>query len=322
MVADLVEQLRDVFGWVGPVDVAAGPRGALGQIWQVRVGADRYALKEVLGPPPPPARIAGELAFAATTGVRVPRSHPARDGRYAVPAPNGAHLRLYDWIDLAPATGSTPADLGVLLAGLHRTAPPLTTELDGSPPSSWYDQPPAAHRWPDAAASGAPWADRLAERLRELPELCAAIGPADPARLVLCHRDLHPENVLADPDGTLVVLDWDNLGPADPSRELARIMFDWYHEGTSDLVAMGELYRAYLAGGGPGRVTGPADCSMLLAGHLNFLLKQARVALDPAAEPRHRAWAEREIDESLRLLPDPGQLSAALAYLRDVPAGR
>ena len=31
----------------------------------------------------------------------------------------------------------------------------------------------------------------------------------------MCHRDLHPDNVFADPDGDLVVVDWDNLGPAD-----------------------------------------------------------------------------------------------------------
>ena len=33
--------------------------------------------------------------------------------------------------------------------------------------------------------------------------VCAAVRPVDPAVLVLCHRDLHPQNVLADPDGEL-----------------------------------------------------------------------------------------------------------------------
>ncbi|MBV1849400.1 phosphotransferase enzyme family protein [Catellatospora tritici] len=315
MVAELVDQLRDTFGWVGPVEVSAGPRGALGQIWQVRVGSDRYALKEIFGQGPSPAVIAGELAFTANAtaaGVRVPRSHPDRDGRYLVAARNGVHLRLYDWIDLSPAVDATPADLGGLLARLHRDAPALTRELDGGLPDPWYDQVPAAHRWHTAVTSAAPWAARLAERLRELPELCAAVGPADPAALVLCHRDLHPENLLADPDGALVVVDWDNLGPADPSRELARTMFDWYCDGSPDLDAMRALYRAYVAEGGPGRITAPADFSMLLAGHLNFLLKQTGVALDPLAEPRHRAWAEREIDETLHLLPTPAQLGRVL----------
>ena len=65
--------------------------------------------------------------------------------------------------------------------------------------------------------------------------------------------------------------------------------------------------------GGPGRITEPADFSMLLACRLNFLLVQARVALDPRAEPRHREWAEREIDEALTILPTPRQLADVLA---------
>ncbi|GHJ44131.1 hypothetical protein Cs7R123_14730 [Catellatospora sp. TT07R-123] len=319
MVAGLVDRLRAAFGWVGPVDVAAGPRGALGQIWRVRVGDDRYALKEIFGRPPSETLLAGELAFAARAaeaGVRVPRSHPDRDGRYLVSAPGGVHLRLYDWVDLGPATApTTPADLGTLLAGLHRAAPATAHELDGSPPDPWYDHAPAADRFHGAAASGAPWSACLAARLRDLPELCAAVTAAEPEALLLCHRDLHPENVLADPEGRLVVVDWDNLGPADPSRELARALFDWYCDGTPDLDAMRELYAAYRAAGGPGRLTGPADFSMLLAGHLNFLLRQTGVALDPAAEPRHRDWAEREIDETLRLVPSPGQLARVLALL-------
>jgi hypothetical protein len=49
---------------------------------------------------------------------------------------------------------------------------------------------------------------------------------------------------------------------------------------------------------------------MLIAVRLNFLLVQARIALDTGAEPRHREWAEREIDEVLRTLPTPRQLAS------------
>ena len=55
---------------------------------------------------------------------------------------------------------------------------------------------------------------------------------------------------------------------------------------------------------------------MLVASRLNFLLVQARVAIDPGAEPRHREWAEREIDEALRILPTPRQLSDVLNLTR------
>ena len=82
--------------------------------------------------------------------------------------------------------------------------------------------------------------DRATRRPAEtLPELCAAVAPADPAGLIVCHRDLHPENVLADAAGALVVVDWDNLGPAAPGRELARALFDWFCDGpTTDLDAV------------------------------------------------------------------------------------
>ena len=65
--------------------VSAGPRGALGQIWRLDVGPARYALKEIFAEPPSEALIEAELAFArraAEAGVRLPASHPDRDGRH------------------------------------------------------------------------------------------------------------------------------------------------------------------------------------------------------------------------------------------------
>ena len=136
--------------------------------------------------------------------------------------------------------------------------------------------------------------------------------PPDPAATVLCHRDLHPENVLAGPDGALVVVDLDQVGPAEPARELARFLFDWCSEGTPDLGAMRRLYDAYVGAGGPGRLGAPRDFTMLVASRLNFLHRQMRIAGDPGAGPEHRGWAEREIDEALRILPTPEQLATVL----------
>lgn len=324
--------LREAFGWDADVVVSAGPRGALGQIWRLEVGPARYALKEIFGEPPSEALLEAELAFArraAEAGVRLPAGHPDRAGRHLLRAPGGGTwLRLYDWVDLRPvdlAAPGTPRELGTLLARLHRCAPAAAAEADGGPPAAWYHQVPAEHEWPqverhqDPAGqewprAGAAWGGRLAERLATLPELCAAVAPADPADLIVCHRDLHPENVLADPAGALVIVDWDNLGPAAPGRELARALFDWFCDGPdADLDAMRAMYEAYVRAGGPGRITEPADFSMLLAGRLNFLLRQTRVVLDPGAERRHRDWAEREIDEALRILPTPRQLADVLA---------
>jgi len=55
---------------------------------------------------------------------------------------------------------------------------------------------------------------------------------------------------------------------------------------------------------------------MLLAHRLNVLLDRARLALDPRTEPRHREWAEREIDAMLRIMPTPRQLATSPKLLR------
>lgn len=302
--------------------IAAGPRGARGQIWRLDVGPASYALKEIFADPPSEALIAAELDFgrrAATTGVRLPGSHPDRDGRYLFPSPTGTQLRLYDWVDLQPvdlAAQGTPQELGALLARLHQCAPTAAEEVEGGPPARWYDRVPAAQDWLQASASGSAWSPRLADLLSRLPELCATVRQADSVGLIVCHRDLHPENVLADPTGALVVLDWDNLGPAAPERELGRALFDWFSDGWTDLDAARNMYDAYVRADGPGRIAEPADFSMLLASRLNFLLRQVGVAIDPAAADRHRRWAEREIDEALRIMPTQQQLEDVMELAR------
>jgi Ser/Thr protein kinase RdoA (MazF antagonist) len=284
---------RAAFGWDEAVEIVPGPRGALGRIWRVRTGYADYALKELFSDPPSEAVIRQEQAFAAA--ARIAAGHKSRTGHYAVAAPDGAWLRAFEWIDLRPVdleNPATPADLGVLLARLHRYAPKATAEVAGGPPDPWYDT------------------------VLESDYAVAEVTRADPAEMVLCHRDLHPENVLADPSGALVVVDWDLLGPATPSRELARALFDWYCDPEPDLPAMRALYRAYVKEGGPGRVERLDDFSMLIATRCNFLQRQQRIARDPRARKDDREWAEREVAEGLRMLPNPGQLAAVLAMAR------
>jgi hypothetical protein len=77
------------------------------------------------------------------------------------------------------------------------------------------------------------------------------------------------------------------------------------------------MVRSYLSEGGPGRVTEPADFSMLLASRLNFLLSQAQLALNPKTPPLHKKWAEQELDVALHILPNERQLSDVLVVARE-----
>ena len=117
-------------------------------------------------------------------------------------------------------------------------------------------------------------------------------------------------------------VDRGDVGPADPARELAKTLVLSFHVGSLDLGAIRRTYAAYAGAAGPAPLRSRADFTMLVATRLNFLSSQAKVALDPTATPRDRAWAEEEIDEGLRTLPTPDLLDAVLdAVERTPPVG-
>ena len=310
-----------------PTGFERGNRGALGRIWRLRTADRSYAVKELFAASTPdPRLVAAEVdvtARAAAAGIRVPLSHPAVDGSFVVPF-DGRWVRVFDWLDLTPADLNAPevaTDLGRLLARLHRSAPRSATEPDGSPPDPWFDVPPEPSwwaRWATAAATSSAagaagsWTARLAESVPRLEHLTALAIPAWPPAMVICHRDLHPENVLAC-DGTLAVVDWDNLGPAEPGRELAKVLFDWFFAaGTLDRTGAGRFWTAYRKSGGPGRLAGTDDFGLLIAARLNFLNRQIGIALDHTVDSEHRAWALKEIDEALTILPTPESFAEVL----------
>jgi Phosphotransferase enzyme family len=118
--------------------------------------------------------------------------------------------------------------------------------------------------------------------------------------LITCHRDLHPDNMLVDSPGELVLLDWDDAGPTSPGRELARLLANWHvHDGKPDAAAVPRTLAAYQAAGGPGRIRDEQSFAMLIACMLNFLHSQASVALDPDTAAEHRQHACAEIPDTL-----------------------
>jgi aminoglycoside phosphotransferase (APT) family kinase protein len=107
------------------------------------------------------------------------------------------------------------------------------------------------------------------------------------------------------------VIDFDNAGPGDPSREIAMVMFEF---GRGDAVRQRNLYDAYLAAGGRGRVRDQADLGLAVAelhhiGHRHLTMWVA--ARDSEARARSLAGIDEFLGDPL-LLPDIEALLEAL----------
>jgi Ser/Thr protein kinase RdoA (MazF antagonist) len=157
-------------------------------------------------------------------------------------------------------------------------------------------------------AAGAPYAARLAELLPALLEIEEILTLMRPVQT--CHLDLWADN-LRRSDGRPFVIDFDNAGPGDPSREIAMVIFEF---GRGDAARQLALYDAYLAAGGPGRARDRADLGLAVAqlhhiGHRHLTMWVA--ARDPEARARSLAGIDEFLGEPL-LLPEVDALLEGL----------
>ena len=260
-------------------------RGKQGQVWCLDTQLGRWAVKETFRPLHE-SEITGAAEFqeaVRATGVLVPRVIRSTEGALLARV-NRTQVRVYAWVELlAPDIDADPVLIGRTVGGIHRVRRSTREPLD-----EWYSAPVGADRWDrlvaELRAARAPFSESLAQMRDELIALEEWIEPA--RRLQTCHRDLWADNILPTPAGDVCVIDWDGCGPADPSQELACVLFEF---GSGSPGRTRALYRAYVDADGPGRVENTGCFSMLIAqlGHIGEAA--CRDWLQPNARSPRRA---------------------------------
>ncbi len=302
---------------LGDGTLSAGPvaRGRLGEIWRLDAATGTWAVKtrptDGSGSEDEVESTARFHEAAVAAGLPAPTVRRTRDRRVLVELAE-TRVAVLGWVDMAePDPGLDPVAVGSLLAGLHGMR---AARFPGpaSPPWAvrpWFHAPVGAAAWDDVIGRtvdrGAPFAADLAAHRDELVGLEARF--AVPGRLLWCHRDLFADNVRAVPGGGLVVFDFDNSGPCDPSWELAFVLTEYATEAAPAHAVVNRararaLWDAYRSAGGPGQLTGPGDFTMIAAvlGHIAELAATRWLeATDEAQRSDAATWVAELTDRPL-----------------------
>jgi thiamine kinase-like enzyme len=280
---------------LGDAATLSGPvaRGEVGQVWRLTTSRGTFAVKEPFEPISlDEVREHADYQEAAhAAGIPVPAVFRAGDGD-AFAELAGVQVRVFEWVDLLERDADVdPAQVGRIVASIHRL------EYRGRLPTDpWYTDAIGSERW-DALldvlhTNGAPFAERLSEMRDELVALEGLME--EPRELETCHRDLWADNVLPTPSGGLCVIDWENCGLADPSQELALVLFEF---GRGDPRRARTLYQAYVEAGGPGRIERRGDFSMLIAQLEHIGADACARWLEPGGSEAERKRQEARAEE-------------------------
>jgi aminoglycoside phosphotransferase (APT) family kinase protein len=213
-IKDVEPLLGGQWATMAHVRIAGGPDGTPDDV-VVRVVPD-----PVMG-----AKEIAVQAAAADAGIRTPRVHLTGEAG----GPLGGAWAV---MDFAPGRS--------MLAGLSgaaaiRQLPALVRRLPAQLANSMaavhrLDADPVARRTRAAAPTASLNIDDLWEHLQaaadDMPPLRAALERLQEARpshadSVVCHGDIHPFNLLLDPDGEVTVLDWTAAAIAPPAYDVA-----------------------------------------------------------------------------------------------------
>lgn len=277
----------------GPLTLAA--QGEQGVIWRIETTTGPYAVKELVLQQTDDEAAADiafqERAAAAATSYDIAATIRTVDGRVLAGVADRL-IRVQGWLDMqAPDPGIDPGLVGQMLAELHGCGEVRTDEVD-----DWYTAEVGNGRWHEYVDALQRVDADVAERLRSVvPELIAFEELiTEPVDVRTCHRDLWADNVRMTPSGRLCVFDWDNCGPADVNHELAVVLWEY---GLDDPTRIATLMNAYAAAGGPGRVTGSGDFTMLIAQFGHFYEMAAAPFLELTATESDRAHAIERFEE-------------------------
>jgi aminoglycoside phosphotransferase (APT) family kinase protein len=297
MHADLVAR---AFGLGGGARLSDGPvaRGKQGDVWRLETSDGEFAVKVPFDPvAEADVRAAAEFQEAAyDAGVPTPRLCRTTEGDVFGDV-GDAWVRVYEWVDLLPPDPMLdPLLVGAALAGVHRVPDP---DPDPGGVDAWYAEPVGAERWDGLVralrAERAPFAEELAGLRDELVALETWVAP--PERVQTCHRDLWADNLVPTVVGGVCVVDWENSGPADPAYELGCVLFEF---ARGDPVRARTLLDAYSTAGGPARISGRADFSMLIAqlGHITGHAAETWLGAAPGSPARAEAatWVAELVD--------------------------
>ena len=308
-------ELARRFGLGRAVRLSDGPvaRGRQGDVWRLETADGAWAVKAPYQPPREDEVRASTLFHeaACAAGVPAPRVRRTPEGDVFATV-GGTRVRLYEWVDLrGPDPLLDPALVGAVVAAIHRVP---ATGLGAVDP--WHHEPVGAQRWDRLVArlreAGAPFAERLAGLRDELVALESWIEP--PSTVRTCHRDLWADNLLpAAGGGGVRVIDWEDSGPADPSQELACVLFEF---ARTDPGRVRALLDAYRDAGGPARLSRRGHFSMLIAqlGHITETAGLDWLEPNPRSPDRadSAAWIGETLDEPHTRAVLDGLLAAAL----------
>ena len=271
----------------GPLTYVA--RGELGRVSRLVTTDGSWAVKEIERFVPTVGEADANVELQESmldAGIHLPRPRRTVDGHGLF-----ENVRVYEWLDMTPvAVGDRRVEdlVAEALARMHAHAPP--TDLT---PDPWYCEAPSRKDWDGLIeqAAGAWWAPVVAGLVLDLADVPRPVH--SPAKV--CHLDVCPENVFLR-NGRLIVIDWENAGPAATVQDLGSTLWDFCQGHVARTAAFVDQYRSH---------DGPADrldasvFDTARVVHANLVDFHARRALDPAGPLEVHERANRALRKLL-----------------------